>query len=66
MNEHSVTALAGALLTEGSRLQLADDFVPRHRLSLGVHQDGDAPTRAGVSKRRMVARVTLSRAPMID
>jgi hypothetical protein len=34
MNEQPMTALAGTLLDEASRLQLADDFVPCHRFNL--------------------------------
>jgi len=34
MNEQPVTALASALLDEAGRLQLADDFVPRHLTKL--------------------------------
>src|SRR5215216_472375 len=42
MNEQPMTTLAGALLDEAGRLQLADDFIPSHcfntNLSLGLYQ----------------------------
>jgi hypothetical protein len=42
MNEQPMATLAGALLDEAGRLQLADDFIPSHccntNLSLGLYQ----------------------------